>query len=196
MNPIILGPADTERLSRLYADAFSGDRFLLKTYCLEQKDLAGFFRVLHGLFFRGRPVRVIGLEREGTLLSATTLIGSDFRAGPCPLLLAMSSSTREMGIARGFWFWLVNLYRGILSAPRKPCWRLLFIGTRTDCIGKGLGKALLEETFRALPGERIQLEVEAVNPAGRLYERMGFVEERRFRLVGVEWRVMVREPRM
>ncbi|MEO0191712.1 MAG: GNAT family N-acetyltransferase [candidate division WOR-3 bacterium] len=71
-----------------------------------------------------------------------------------------------------------------------------FIGTRRDLIGKGLGRALLEETFRALPGERIQLEVEAINPAGRLYERMGFVEERRFRLRGAEWKVMVREPKM
>lgn len=60
--------------------------------------------------------------------------------------------------------------------------------------GKGLGRTLFEETFRALPGERIQLEVEAINPAGRLYERMGFAEERRFRLRGVEWRVMVRCP--
>lgn len=196
MKAVILGQDDIAGLSELYADAFRGNLSLLKTYNMRPRDLFGFFRVLHRLFFGGRPVMVIGLKEKEELLSATTLIGSDFRAGPCPLLSAMASSFRELGIARGLWFWLTNIYQGMLSAPRRPCWRLLFIGTKSDCTGKGLGRALLEETFRALPGERIQLEVEATSPAGRLYERMGFAEERRFRLRGVEWRVMVREPRM
>lgn len=192
MRPIILGPPDSKRLSELYADAFSGDSLLMKTYNLRPRDLTGFFRFLHILFFSGKPVKIIGLEDNEELVSATTLIGSDFRAGQGPLLSAINASIGELGIARGFWFWLINICQGILSAPRKPCWRLLFIGTRTDRIGRGLGRALLEETIRALPGQRIQLEVEAINPAGRLYERMGFREERRFRLRGVEWRVMVR----
>lgn len=194
MKPITLGPWDTERLSALYADAFSDDRLLMKTYNLRQKDLAGFFRALHRLFFLGTPAMAIGLEENGKILSATTLIGSDFRAGPGPLISSTASSFRELGIARGIWFWIINIYQGMLSAPRRPCWWLLFIGTRSECRGKGLGRTLLEETFRALPGGRIQLEVEAINPAGRLYERMGFAEERRFRLRGVEWRVMVRCP--
>lgn len=196
MKPTILGLRDTGRVSKLYADAFSKDAILMKTYSLRPGDLQGFFRTLHRLFFKGKPAMAIGLEENGVLLSATTLIGSDFRASPKEFFSAVAGSNRELGWLRAAWFWLINLYQGILSAPRKPCWRLLFIGTRGDCIGRGLGKALLEETFRVLPGERIQLEVEAVNPAGRLYGRMGFREERRFRLMGAEWKVMVREPKM
>ncbi|MGB9590561.1 MAG: GNAT family N-acetyltransferase [candidate division WOR-3 bacterium] len=192
MKLVNLDHKDTIRLSELYADAFGKDTSLMKTYNLKPRDLAGFFRVLHGLFLSGKPVKIIGLEDNGTLLSATTLIGSDFMAGPRPLLSAAVASAGELGPTRATWFWLINIYQGILSAPRKPCWRLLFIGTRTDCAGKGLGGTLLDETCKVLPGERIQLEVEAVNPAGRLYERKGFREERRFRLRGVEWRVMVR----
>ncbi len=196
MNPVILRPGDTERLSSLYADAFSKDTILMRTYKLRPSDLTGFFRVLNVLFFGGKPSVVIGLEDEGKLLSATTLIGPDFHAGSRELLSAITRSIQELGWLRAGWFWFINIFQGILSAPKNPCWRLLFIGTRTDRIGKGLGRALLSETFRALPGEKIQLEVEAINPAGRLYERMGFAGERRFQLRGAEWRVMVREPKM
>ncbi|MEO0191713.1 MAG: hypothetical protein ABIM46_02895 [candidate division WOR-3 bacterium] len=125
MRTVILGHADTEKLSRLYADAFSGDALLMRTYKLRPCYLPGFFRVLHRLFFSDKPVMAIGLEDNGELVSATTLVGSDFRAGLDPLLSAINASTRELGITRGFWFWLINIYQGILSAPVKSCWQLL-----------------------------------------------------------------------
>jgi mycothiol synthase len=51
--------------------------------------------------------------------------------------------------------------------------------------GAGLGKALLHEAFRTYANrgaERVGLKVDATNPTGalQLYERVGFVTDRRF----------------
>ena len=53
--------------------------------------------------------------------------------------------------------------------------------------GRGLGRALLEHGFReyrAREVERVGLKVDASNPTGapQLYERVGFVPDRRYRV--------------
>jgi len=60
-----------------------------------------------------------------------------------------------------------------------PELRLLEISLLPEWRGRGLGAALLEllqQEVRAGRAERVSLQVAQGNPAGRLYERLGFVE--------------------
>lgn len=50
---------------------------------------------------------------------------------------------------------------------------LVYIAVHADYRGQGLGKALLAEALKAVPGS-VALHVEADNPAKHLYEKLGF----------------------
>jgi GNAT superfamily N-acetyltransferase len=50
---------------------------------------------------------------------------------------------------------------------------LVYIATRADMRGKGIGKAVMEKAIAEAQGD-IALHVEYDNPAKRLYERLGF----------------------
>jgi GNAT superfamily N-acetyltransferase len=53
---------------------------------------------------------------------------------------------------------------------------LVYIATHKDHRGKGIGKALLEQTIKLAEGD-IALHVEPRNPAKQLYERLGFTNK-------------------
>ncbi|MEO0138923.1 MAG: N-acetyltransferase [candidate division WOR-3 bacterium] len=60
----------------------------------------------------------------------------------------------------------------------EELWELTLIGVLPEHRGKGIGKALLEESLKSIKGE-IQLHVQTNNVAAiRLYERFNFVREK------------------
>jgi len=53
---------------------------------------------------------------------------------------------------------------------------LVYIAIHKDYRGKGLGKKLMEQTFKETEGD-IALHVESDNPAKHLYEKVGFTNK-------------------
>jgi ribosomal protein S18 acetylase RimI-like enzyme len=66
---------------------------------------------------------------------------------------------------------------GRLLLDRRPeCWRIVDVAVSVASRGRGLGSGVLRQFQKdaAAAGARLELQVAPLNPARRLYERMGF----------------------
>jgi GNAT superfamily N-acetyltransferase len=89
----------------------------------------------------------------------------------------------EGDIAVGF----TQLYPSFSSVSMKPLYILNDLFVAAEMRGKGVGEALLkaaEEMGRELSWKGMVLETASDNPAQRLYERMGWTEDKEYKHYG------------
>jgi GNAT superfamily N-acetyltransferase len=89
----------------------------------------------------------------------------------------------EGDIAVGF----TQLYPSFSSVSMKPLYILNDLFVTAEMRGKGVGEALLksaEELGRELSWKGMVLETASDNPAQRLYERMGWTEDKEYKHYG------------
>jgi GNAT superfamily N-acetyltransferase len=89
----------------------------------------------------------------------------------------------EGDIAVGF----TQLYPSFSSVSMKPLYILNDLFVASEMRGKGVGEALLkaaEDMGRELSWKGMVLETASDNPAQRLYERMGWTEDKEYKHYG------------
>lgn len=102
--------------------------------------------------------------------------------------------SKDLGVVKTYRALKFFLLLSIRSRHGKDCARLVTIGSSDSGRARGFGTKMLSflrETFRDEGYNFIQLEVEDVNPAKRLYLREGYRVIKQFKTSGVGWSVMV-----
>ncbi len=172
--------------------AFEKDETLRRLKRFPASRLRDFFSLACDFFFADQGSSTIGFWREGCLLGGALGIPSSWSVPPSILWRFFRRSWSIIGPAS--LPMVFNLLRAAwLSRPRLSLWRLLFLGVLPEARGQGIARLILEHIFFTRPAAQIQLEVEKENlPAFRLYSSEGFQVDRKYRLGGVEWLVMVK----
>ncbi len=183
---------EVELAARILGAAFSEDEPLLRALRLRPQELSELlFKPFLRMILAGEPSFLLLEDEVGALVA----MRSDWHpSSPKPSYQFLWNILK-----RGRLLTLLGMLRFSAAvnkhtAPPELRWRLLYVGVVPEARGRGVATRLIERLFERTEGLPVQLEVEANNPAVRLYKKLGFEVEKEFRAAGVRWFVMVRRP--
>ncbi len=151
-----------------------------------------FFPTIAALFLESGTAQGWGYWDQEELAGVALCIPSNWTTSVAHLFRFFRGIRHELGWFRALAMVWDMLRMAVLDRPRRPCFRLLFLAVLPDRQGQGIGRILLQQVIAAAPFPRVQLEVEREKPAVTLYRSVGFEQERKFHLGGVDWLVMVK----
>ncbi len=181
---------DARGVAEILGRAFAEDEPLLRALGLDAKRLAwAFFEPFLEMLVSGQPHLVFQEGKVGALVA----MRSDWRPESWRAPLGFARNLLKRGGPRTL-FGLMRLSWEFqrAAAPKEIRWRLLYVGVVPEARGKGIATKLIKQLFERAEGLPVQLEVEADNPAVRLYKKLGFEVEKEFKAAGVKWLAMVR----
>lgn len=192
-----LSTADHLETARVCREAFADDAPLWRALKLAPNQQAIYWDLIVRLFLEVDQAVLLGAHIDGALGGAA--IGWEDAQSP-----ALSQQWllgwrywRRLGWRRLRALGDFLFTTAARSAPQRPCLRLYVLGVDHAHRGRGVGRALLD-AFEQTAAERnltvIQLECEADNPARHVYESCGYVTERTFAAVDIQWLIMTKEP--
>lgn len=133
-------------------------------------------------FASAPDVRLFGVRREGRLDCAAFVFDADYEPRGLALILLLFRMVRVLG-------WRMSRTFGkVLSEKPSGEGRrleLMILGTRTECQGQGLGRAMMHHIYEFARGRGYQsvvLEVAKETPAFGFYLREGFLVDKEIAL--------------
>jgi ribosomal protein S18 acetylase RimI-like enzyme len=180
---------------RVHSEAFRNDLPLLRILHYRAEDLYLMHKNMDRLLLNDERVYVYGCFREDRLACIAFCADSKWRPKIRQAFELGISMLRVLGPIKTYRALKFNILLSIKSRPvEEPCIRVMAIGTDDSVRGQGLGTEMirfLREEFRRQGRRLIQLEVEGVNLAKKLYLREGYEVRKNFEVDGVDWSVMI-----
>ncbi len=167
-----LNETSREEIVEVFADAFA-------THPLMPPDPTGrlprrIVQTLLSAFASAPDARVFGIRQQGRVLSAAFVFDADYEPRRLALIWLLLRMLQLLG-------WrLCRTFAQIMNSKPKDAGRqleLMILGTRPECQGQGMGRALVRYVLDFARGQGYQsvaLEVAKETPAFHLYVQEGF----------------------
>jgi ribosomal protein S18 acetylase RimI-like enzyme len=191
-NVVPLDRSDIDPAAAVLYQAFQQDEPFRRLKHFSSARFPRFFPALVALFLESGMAQGWGYRDQAELAGVALCIPSHWTTSVAHLVRFFRRMRQELGWLGALAMVWDMLRMAVLGRPRRPCFRLLFLAVLPERQGRGIGRILLQHVIATAPIPRVQLEVEQEKPAVALYRSVGFHQERRFHLGGVDWLVMVR----
>ncbi len=189
-----LPESDWNVAASIYSIAFLDDPFTTECLRLDERRMPGFFEPLMTMAKGSPGADCFAVYWDGIPVSAATLLPYGWKADPRIATPALAELRKRVGFTAS---WRVaRMLQSSSHLPKPPGCpaHLLFMGTLPEYRGRGCASLLLtrlDERSREIGADSIYLEVVARSPAMRLYQKHGYCEIGRARVISEEIAVLV-----